>query len=384
SKKLNRIIVKQFTESYKQSHLGGRCPAYDGGKSLYTAGALPFESKEFLVRHFEAPQETIQALDVVLRAKPSENYTVYFREKYNIVLKYASLPALQSGSEAKPVYMPMELCQIVEGQRYTKKLNDQQVKALLKATCRRPRDRERDIKRMVNNNNFNGEECVNDFGIQVGQELAFVDARVGGRNTVLNDAIERKIPLVTDLPTIIFGADVTHPKPGEDSSPSIAAVIDWLQVVGSMDWPEVTKYRGIVSAQAHREEIIQDLYKIVQDPQKGVVHSGMIRELLMAFYKSTGQKPSRIIFYRDGVSEGQFSQVLLYEMDAIRKVCKVYSVVPPAYYAHLAAFRARYYIEDETSDSGSTDVRRSARDRNVEVRPLPSIRENVKEVMFYC
>jgi hypothetical protein len=27
------------------------------------------------------------------------------------------------------------------------------------------------------------------------------------------------------------------------------------------------------------------------------------------------------IIFRDGVSEGQFSQVLLYEMDAIRKVC---------------------------------------------------------------
>jgi hypothetical protein len=30
--------------------------------------------------------------------------------------------------------------------------------------------------------------------------------------------------LLTDLPTIIFGADVTHPAPGEDASPSIAAV----------------------------------------------------------------------------------------------------------------------------------------------------------------
>jgi hypothetical protein len=40
----------------------------------------------------------------------------------------------------------------------------------------------------------------------------------------LHDAIERKIPLLTDKPTIIFGADVTHPQPGEDSSPSIAAV----------------------------------------------------------------------------------------------------------------------------------------------------------------
>jgi eukaryotic translation initiation factor 2C len=41
---------------------------------------------------------------------------------------------------------------------------------------------------------------------------------------VLNDALHRNIPLVTDRPTIIFGADVTHPQPGEDSSPSIAAV----------------------------------------------------------------------------------------------------------------------------------------------------------------
>jgi len=48
--------------------------------------------------------------------------------------------------------------------------------------------------------------------------------QTGGRNTVLNDAIRRNIPLITDRPTIIMGADVTHPQPGEDSSPSIAAV----------------------------------------------------------------------------------------------------------------------------------------------------------------
>ncbi|XVF46819.1 hypothetical protein PTKIN_Ptkin03bG0058800 [Pterospermum kingtungense] len=811
SKKVNRIIIEQLTKLYRASHLGGLSPAYDGRKSLYTAGALPFDSKEFVVklidddqnrrsssstrkerqfkvaiklaskpdlqylqeflrgRHFECPQETIQVLDVVLRAKPSENYTVvgrsffspqlgrkgelgngieywmgfyqslrptqmglslnidvsarsfyepllvtefvakhfrranvsrpmsdqerikvkkalkgvkvelnhmeyvktykivgvsrepiseltftlddqqknvsvvnYFRERYNIVLKYVSLPALQCGSEAKPVFLPMELCRIVGGQRYTKKLNDQQVRALLKATCQRPRDREETINRMVRVNNFQGDNLVDkEFGIQVQKELALVEARVlpapmlkyhdsgrersvnpgfgawnminkkmvnggkvdfwtcvnfsleyanmskdfchelvnmcnskgmvfcqspsvpirsarsdridealvdinnesrsknkplqllivilpdqtgsygkikricetvlgivsqccqpqqaakfskqyfenlslkinvkvGGRNTVLSDAIQRRIPLVSDYPTIIFGADVTHPQPGEDSNSSIAAV------VASMDWPEVTKYRGIVSAQAHREEIIQDLYKTSQDPQKGVVHGGMIRELLVAFYKSTNQKPYRIIFYRDGVSEGQFNQVLLYEMDAIRKACaslqegymprvtfvvvqkrhhtrlfptereqtdksgniqagtvvdttichptefdfylnshagiqgtskpthyhvlydennftadilqvltnnlcytyarctRSVSIVPPAYYAHLAAFRARCYVEDGTSDSGSTSGGRRARDRNFEVQPLPNIKDNVKEVMFYC
>lgn len=51
-----------------------------------------------------------------------------------------------------------------------------------------------------------------------------INVKVGGRNTVLVDALSRKIPLVSDIPTIIFGADVTHPHPGEDSSPSIAAV----------------------------------------------------------------------------------------------------------------------------------------------------------------
>lgn len=44
-----------------------------------------------------------------------------------------------------------------------------------------------------------------------------------------------------------------------------------------MDWPEVTKYRALVSAQNHREEIIQDLYRKEEDAQKGVVHKGMIR-----------------------------------------------------------------------------------------------------------
>lgn len=47
---------------------------------------------------------------------------------------------------------------------------------------------------------------------------------MGGRNTVLLDALRARIPLVSDIPTIIFGADVTHPESGEDSLPSIAAV----------------------------------------------------------------------------------------------------------------------------------------------------------------
>lgn len=59
------------------------------------------------------------------------------------------------------------------------------------------------------------------------------------------------------------------------------------------------RYCATVRVQQHRQEIIQDL-------------AAMVRELLIQFYKSTRFKPTRIIFYRDGVSEGQFQQVTFF------------------------------------------------------------------------
>ena len=68
-----------------------------------------------------------------------------------------------------------------------------------------------------------------------------------------------------------------------------------LQVVGSMD-AHPSRYSATVRVQQHRQEIIQEL-------------ASMVKELLIQFYKSTRFKPTRIIFYRDGVSEGQFNTV---------------------------------------------------------------------------
>ena len=38
-----------------------------------------------------------------------------------------------------------QVCKIVEGQRYSKRLNEKQITALLKVTCQRPQEREKDI-----------------------------------------------------------------------------------------------------------------------------------------------------------------------------------------------------------------------------------------------
>lgn len=39
----------------------------------------------------------------------------------------------------------VQVCKIVEGQRYSRRLNERQITALLKVTCQRPYEREHDI-----------------------------------------------------------------------------------------------------------------------------------------------------------------------------------------------------------------------------------------------
>ncbi|XP_020266318.1 protein argonaute MEL1-like [Asparagus officinalis] len=766
SKAVCRKIISELVKIYKDSHLERRTPAYDGMKSLYTAGALPFTSQQFKIKLAEKDRgdkefdvtikcaghadlhhldqllhgRQFDALDIVLRESPSQKYVTiarsffskdlgatediggglecwrgyyqklrptqmglslnigtaatpfyhsipvidfakeylnigdaqrtltekqrialtkalrgirvgvthrdtsrrykinglsneplaqlmfpvddkgnkklvvqYFQEKYNCKLVNLTWPCLQSGSGSNPTHLPMEVCKIVEGQRFLQKLEEKQVTEILRATCQRPHEREESIRKIVMENNYEDDEYAQEFGIKVAKQLTSVEARVllppklqyhntgvdktwnpkggawsmfnkkmynggtiyswacvnfshelycnnaavrhfcgrlfstckrlgmsiepdpviedlherannveaalrtvhaqattalgggttqstikrvcetelglisqcclskhvkacnrkylenvalkinvkvGGRNTVLSDVLSKKMTIVTDVPTIIFGADVTHPTAGDGASPSIAAV------VASMDWPEVTKYKALISSQPPRKEIIEDLYTTTQGG-----HGGMIRDLLRSFNSATGHEPQRIIFYRDGVSETQFSQVLLHEVDAIKKACqslregyrpgvtfvvvqkrhhtrlfpethgseqtdgrrnilpgtvvdrkichpsefdfflcshsgvqgtsrpahyhvlwddnefsadqlqgltnslcytyarctRSVSLVPPVYYAHLAAFRARYYFE------GGADI-----------RSIPHVKDNVKEVMFYC
>lgn len=49
SRGVNRAVMEQLVKLHRESSLGRRLPAYDGRKSLYTAGALPFQSKEFSI-----------------------------------------------------------------------------------------------------------------------------------------------------------------------------------------------------------------------------------------------------------------------------------------------------------------------------------------------
>ncbi|WJZ81179.1 hypothetical protein VitviT2T_001033 [Vitis vinifera] len=300
-----------------------------------------------------------------------------------------------------------------------------------------------------------------------------INAKVGGCTVALYNSLPSQIPrlLRPDEPVIFMGADVTHPHPLDDFSPSIAAV------VGSMNWPSANKYVSRMRSQTHRQEIIQDL-------------GAMVGEILDDFYQQVSQLPKRIIFFRDGVSETQFYKVLQEELQAIRVACsrfpsyrppitfavvqkrhhtrlfpnesnpssignqfsddnippgtvvdavithprefdfylcshwgvkgtsrpthyhvlwddnhftsdelqklvynlcytfvrctKPVSLVPPAYYAHLAAYRGRLYLERSEFTALARSTSALSRAAPPKTAPLPKLSENVKKLMFYC
>jgi len=66
-----------------------------------------------------------------------------------------------------------------------------------------------------------------------------------------------------------------------------------------------TQYAALTAIQAPRQEIIEDMFHFV-------------KVALTNFFKKHRAVPQRIIFYRDGVSEGEFQSVAEREVEAVK------------------------------------------------------------------
>eukprot|EP00735_Rhodelphis_limneticus_P009028 TRINITY_DN2485_c0_g1::TRINITY_DN2485_c0_g1_i1::g.8917::m.8917 TRINITY_DN2485_c0_g1::TRINITY_DN2485_c0_g1_i1::g.8917 ORF type:complete len:804 (+),score=230.50,sp/Q9SJK3/AGO5_ARATH/34.52/4e-115,Piwi/PF02171.12/3.4e-53,PAZ/PF02170.17/1.9e-20,DUF1785/PF08699.5/3.1e-08 TRINITY_DN2485_c0_g1_i1:50-2413(+) len=126
-----------------------------------------------------------------------------------------------------------------------------------------------------------------------------VNVKLGGSNTFPKEPLP-----MFDQPTIVFGCDVGHPGVGGRTvRPSVAAV------VASLD-RYCSRYISRVRVQSSAKE-------------EKVVHlKEMVKECLIDFRKANNIIPQRIIFYRDGLSEGQFSAVAGWEIDQIKLACQ--------------------------------------------------------------
>ena len=82
------------------------------------------------------------------------------------------------GQEHKHTYLPLEVCNIVQGQRCVKKLTDMQTSTMIKATARSAPDREREINNLIRKADFNNDPYVKEFGLNISHNLMEVRGRV--------------------------------------------------------------------------------------------------------------------------------------------------------------------------------------------------------------
>ncbi|CAL9153596.1 unnamed protein product, partial [Musa hybrid cultivar] len=66
SRVTNRKVITELVMLHKDGILGRRMPAYDGWKRLYTAGTLPFEVKDFIIKLPEKDQRREKEFKVAI------------------------------------------------------------------------------------------------------------------------------------------------------------------------------------------------------------------------------------------------------------------------------------------------------------------------------
>ncbi|KAJ7075722.1 argonaute-like protein [Mycena belliarum] len=144
-----------------------------------------------------------------------------------------------------------------------------------------------------------------------------VNVKLGGINVITDSTQVAVLSDPHNNPTVVMGADVMHPGAGTTNRPSFAAV------VSSVD-SNAAKYVATMKVQASRQELISDL----QEMTHYLLSKFMDYRKLVEGRKEPTNAPKRLIFYRDGVSEGQFQQVLDQELPLIRAACDQLKIKP--------------------------------------------------------
>nr|AJP06231.1 AGO5 [Pinus tabuliformis] len=116
-------------------------------------------------------EEPLQTVDVTV-------YDYFVNTKNTPLLKSADLPCLDVGRKRKPNYLPLELCRILPGQRYTKGLSSQQRTSLVEQSRQKPDERMQVLLKAMEVNNYNEDPLLRACNIKVDNQLVRLDGRV--------------------------------------------------------------------------------------------------------------------------------------------------------------------------------------------------------------
>ncbi|KAL1204983.1 Protein argonaute 2 [Cardamine amara subsp. amara] len=112
---------------------------------------------------------------------PRKTFIVeYFRIKYGRDIVHKDLPCLDLGKNGRQNFVPMEFCDLVEGQIYPKDDLDKDSALWLKQlSLVHPKQRKENIEKMIKSKEGpSGGELIGNFGLKVEKEMARVEGRV--------------------------------------------------------------------------------------------------------------------------------------------------------------------------------------------------------------
>lgn len=154
-------------------------------------------------------------------------------------------------------------------------------------------------------------QCVVDTALLNSKEQYYanlcqkINTKLGGVNMCIDN---KDLPelLNKSNPIMVIGADCNHPGKNDEVKHSVAAA------VCSID-SRMFKYAATWSIQPRIENKKIELIKKFKE---------MVMKLLNVYKcKNLDNLPNRIIYYRDGVSEGEYEQVLDEEVKSLREAC---------------------------------------------------------------
>ncbi|XP_077507753.1 protein argonaute-4-like [Amblyomma americanum] len=237
----------------------------------------------------------------------------YFQNRYHR-LRYPNLPCIQTGNAARPVYLPLEVCVIVEGQHCKKKLDENQTSEMIKHTPQPPAKRFNEIRQSVwdlpatlsrwtllNLSRFAQRDSLDNFVkmlIRVGQELGMrieqpldvttTDANRKPVRNILPEEQRRTASL--EMVISVLAKNTNYAEIKQKINVKLDGINNSLL---PKEMPKMFQKPVIIigadmddSASTSRLEVIKDL-KV------------MMKDMLKAFYHATKHKPERIIFFRD-------------------------------------------------------------------------------------